>query len=122
SPSMMEEQDTAACALAATGKTEEAMVLLDRLLAMALRLDRRSDVIRLRMHRSMLLEQSGETAQSLQELETALTWAEQDGCIRTFTDEGPALRALLERYAEARRTRRMRPHPDVSMAYVRKLL
>lgn len=96
---MLEEHDTAACALAAMGRTEEAGVLLDRLLAMALRLKRRSDVIRLRMHRSLLMELTGETAQSLRELEEALSWAEPDGCIRTFVDEGTALRPLLERYA-----------------------
>lgn len=98
-PAMLEEHDTAACALAAMGRTEEAGVLLDRLLAMALRLKRRSDVIRLRMHRSLLMELTGETAQSLRELEEALSWAEPDGCIRTFVDEGTALRPLLERYA-----------------------
>ncbi len=119
---MLEQYDTAACIMAAQGQIDEAILLLDALLSIARRLERHSDVIRILIHRSIILDRADLKTKSLYVLEEALSLAEPEGYIRTFLDEGEQLLLLLNRYAEARRARRHRVKYNVSMAYIKKLL
>jgi LuxR family transcriptional regulator, maltose regulon positive regulatory protein len=110
---------TLARVLIAQGRSEttrtalnDALGLLDRLLASAEAAGRMSSVIEILVLRALALEARSDTAGALTGLERALALAAPEGYVRIFVDEGAPMAALL-RDAHARS---ITPH------YVAKLL
>lgn len=71
--------------------------LLERLLALAETQKRTGSVIEILLTQALLHQAQGSQPQALAVLERALTLAEPEGYLRTFVDEGEALRLLLEK-------------------------
>ena len=92
------EQLTLARALLAGGDPRgdgPALDLLDRLLAAAETGARDGSVLEILVLRSLALQQRGDVEAAVAALARALELGEPEGYVRTFTDEGPAMAALL---------------------------
>lgn len=120
--SLVEEYNLFACLLAEQGKTKEAKDLLEYLLYIARREGRQSDVIRLLLHKSLVLVMQDNIIYGMTTLEEALHLAEPEGYIRTFLDAGEPLMELLGQYVEARQNQHYRQSKKVSLSYVKQLL
>jgi LuxR family maltose regulon positive regulatory protein len=106
------EHITLARVLIATGKSDreacpldEATRLLGRLLQAAEAGRRMGSVIEIRVVQALALQAQGNVSQALASLEHALVLAESEGYVRTFVDEGEAIRSLIEKQS------RNRDHP-----------
>jgi len=108
--------------LAATGQTEEALYLLERLEQLADREDRLRDRIRVLILQSVTLQRMGQTEVALARLETALLLAEPEGYIRSIIDEGPLMGEMLAEYLMLQPGRGISRSAPVSQAYVKQLL
>jgi LuxR family maltose regulon positive regulatory protein len=119
---MLDEYDLFACLLAEQGRENEALTLTERLLDLARRDQLQNVMIRLTLHKSLLLQRRGLLTSSLDALEESLSLAESEGYIRTFAEEGePAVR-LLTAYLHSRQHKHRRSVKPVTLAYVKKLL
>lgn len=78
----------------------EAMRFLERLLTAAQKGERLGSAIEILMLQARAHQMQGDIPAALARLERALTLAEPEGYIRTFVDEGPLLRVLLEKAAK----------------------
>jgi LuxR family transcriptional regulator, maltose regulon positive regulatory protein len=79
----------------ATGRAEEVLPLLDRLLEDAVAKGRMHSAIEIRVVQALAFDALGDRDRILRSLEGALVLAEPEGYIRTFVDEGPQLAVLL---------------------------
>jgi LuxR family maltose regulon positive regulatory protein len=77
------------------GRSEEALVLLERLLDAAEAGERTNSVIEILALRSLALQAQDATLRALDALVRALTLAEPGGYVRTFLDEGAPMATLL---------------------------
>ena len=77
----------------------EAVVLLERLLKAAEDGERTGSMIEILVQQALAHEAQGNTPPALASLERALTLAEPEGYIRTFVNEGEAMRNLLRHAA-----------------------
>jgi LuxR family maltose regulon positive regulatory protein len=69
--------------------------LLDRLLALAESQKRTGSIIEILLMQALVCQAQGKQPQALSALERALTLAEPEGYLRTFVDEGEALRLTI---------------------------
>jgi LuxR family maltose regulon positive regulatory protein len=91
--------------------------LLDRLLALAESQKRTGSIIEILLMQALVCQAQGKQPQALSALERALTLAEPEGYLRTFVDEGEALRSLI---SDFRMTIAIRAHP--LLGYVDRIL
>ena len=89
------EQTTLARILLAQGAWDEARRLLNRLLSLAEAAGRRGRVIELLALQALMFQGCGELDSALITLARALTFAEPEGYIRIFADEGAPMANLL---------------------------
>jgi LuxR family transcriptional regulator, maltose regulon positive regulatory protein len=82
-------------------RAAEALSLITPLLAAAERLHRVRRLIDLLNLQALALHDLGDTAQAFSMLQRSLALAEPEGFIRTFVDEGEAMRLLLQRMKDA---------------------
>ncbi len=108
--------------LAAGGRPEEALGLLDRLNALLRREDHLRDRIKVLILQGVILQRMSRTAEALAKLETALRPAEPEGYIRSFVDEGEEMELLLSAYVKTRPKAPVRVAPGDAWAYAKRLL
>ena len=108
----MGEYSVLARVLIAQGRLDEASRLLARLLEMTQAAGAMSYVIETLVLQALALQAQGKDDQALTTLERALSFAEPEGYVRTFIDEGAPMAALL-RTAASR---------GIALDYVSKLL
>lgn len=113
------EYITLARLLLAQGRHEEAANLLERLIQAAEAGGRLHTVIELLVLQALVLQARNDEPGALAALQRALTLAEPEGYIRTFTDEGEPMADLFRRLLRA--WRKERPD-DVPLEYTSKLL
>jgi LuxR family maltose regulon positive regulatory protein len=106
----------------ATGRTDEALQLLQRLQQAAESGGRRGSVIELWMLQALALQVQGNLAQAMLTLTRALSLAEPQGYMRLFLDEGPAMAALLAALLQAHQKGQLAASPPVSAHYLHRLL
>jgi len=100
--------------LIAQEKTEEAMLLLNRLLAISETEKRTASVIEIQMLRALALETQGTSGQAMIDLGKALSLAKPGGYIRLFINEGKPIANLLEKLLDSK--------IDFPRSYANKLL
>jgi len=106
----------------ATGRTDEARKLLQRLQQAAETGGRRGSVIELLMLQALALQAQGNAAEAMITLTQALSLAEPEGYIRLFLDEGPSMAALLSTLLQVQQKGDLALSQHVSPDYVRRLL
>jgi LuxR family maltose regulon positive regulatory protein len=89
------EHLTLARVLIGQGRTEEALILLERLLNAAEAGERVNSVIEILVLQSLALQAQDTTLRALDALERSLALAEPGGYVRTFLDEGAPMAKLL---------------------------
>ena len=89
------EQLTLARVQLAEGRFEGVNGLLERLLALAERQERRESVIEILLTQALVYQAQAERRNALTTLESALALAQPEGYLRTFVDEGETMRLLL---------------------------
>ena len=89
------EHCTLARVMIARQKWDDVQHLLSRLLSAAERAGRLGRVIEILALRALALQAQTKSAESVAALERALTLAEPEGYVRTFIDEGEAMRMLI---------------------------
>jgi len=85
----------------AFGDTRAALAVLDAELHAALASARIRRALTLRVLRALALQRSGDASAALDEIAVVLQAASQEGFVRLILDEGPAVGALVHRYATA---------------------
>jgi LuxR family maltose regulon positive regulatory protein len=90
------EQLTLARLLLATGRSADAMRLLQRILGAAEAGHREGDAIEALALLALAQDAAGDTPQALARIEEALTRAAVEGFVRVFLDAGPPMKALLK--------------------------
>lgn len=109
----------------AEASLHEAEVTVHRLLASAEAIGWWGQVIELSLLRALLCQEQHDTTGMLASLERALTLAEPEGYVRSFVDEGEAMRLALLAYHESLRRKMSDKVDHVSprlMAYTQKLV
>jgi LuxR family maltose regulon positive regulatory protein len=106
------ERTTLARVYMAQGRPEKAVYLLGALLESAEERRRMGSAIEILTLRALALQMSGHQAQSMSDLERALSFAEPEGYVRLFLDEGEPMAQLLRRAASR----------DLCVDYARQLL
>ena len=81
--------------LIAQERLDEAIRLLEHLLEVSEAGSRYSTTIEIRILQALALQAAGKTDQALSRLEKAFAYAEPEGFIRIFVDEGPPMARLL---------------------------
>jgi LuxR family maltose regulon positive regulatory protein len=105
--------------LAASGRTEEALNLLERLYRLIDQDNRLRDRIHIRVAQSMTYRMSGRTEAALEKLGAALALAEPVEYIRSFVDEGMIMFGMLDEFMKGRQEGSV---TSVSPDYVGRLL
>ncbi|MFC2029226.1 LuxR C-terminal-related transcriptional regulator, partial [Chloroflexota bacterium] len=108
--------------LVATGRSGEALPLIEQLVEAAFSMGRQGDAIRYLALQALALHEQGDTRSALASLEQALALAEPEGYIRVFIDEGEPMAGLLTRILEAQRKGRGVTSSRVSPDYIGTLL
>ena len=108
--------------LIARGKPDEALRLLDRLLAAAKAAGRTGSAIEILALQALALWAANKKEQAVNTLTRALALAEPEGYVRTFADEGGAMGDLLSATLEARQRGHLDAADRVSTRYLAKLL
>ena len=103
---------TLARVLIAQDKLDQALILLDRLLALEELAGATGCAIDVLTMQAIALQMNGDAGQALRTLERALNLAEPEGYVRTFASGGAPMKELLRRSA----------HLGVAPAYLTKLL
>jgi LuxR family maltose regulon positive regulatory protein len=85
-----------ACQLIARRRAEDALLILDRILASAQRDGRGLCAIEVRVWRALALQSLGQGEPALNALAQAIAHAAPERCIRPFLDVGPAVGGLLQ--------------------------
>ncbi len=88
--------------LVATGRSEEALSLIEALLEAAWSMGRQGDAIRFLVLQAMACNHQGDTASALASLGQALALAEPEGYVRVFVDEGEPMAELLQAVSRQR--------------------
>jgi LuxR family maltose regulon positive regulatory protein len=88
--------------LLARGDPDRALRLLERLETLAESQGRNESLIQIRALRAVALQSAGDHQGALAVLAAALSLARPEGYVRVFTDEGPAMAALLRSLIGAR--------------------
>ncbi len=101
------------------GTHDEALWLLADLREAAEAAGRTGSVIEILALEALALQAGGEKARAVSTLAQALSLAEPEGYVRTFTDEGPPMGAILSEVLQARQRGRL--DPPVPAHYLRKL-
>ncbi|MEW6265885.1 MAG: LuxR C-terminal-related transcriptional regulator [Thermodesulfobacteriota bacterium] len=86
--------------LLAQRRTDEAAALLERLILAAKKSGRNGDLIQYLAARALVFQAQDRTAAAVEALSQALSLAEPEGYIRTFVDQGPAMKELLRVLAD----------------------
>lgn len=86
----------------AQGKPSAALSRLERLRPPALEAKRMISVLSIMLLQALALEAQGKTHKALELLSSALTFAEPEGFVRLFADEGASVAALLVKLRAAR--------------------
>jgi len=102
--------------LIAQNRPDQAIRVLERLLASAEAAGRAGEMVEMLGPKALAHQAQSQTNQALATLAQALTLAEPEGYIRTFVDEGPQMAALLAQSVERR------PQDDPISVYVERLL
>jgi LuxR family maltose regulon positive regulatory protein len=89
------EHLTLARVLMAAGSSQQALELLERLRHAAEAQDRMGSVLDILLTQALAYQAQDNTPAALRALDRALTLAEPEGYVRTFVDEGEAMRRLL---------------------------
>ena len=76
---------------------DEGIQLANRLVEEAIQAKRLGIALQAVLIRALLLAAAGSSAAALEDVETALSMAQPEGCIRAFVDEGPSMESLLKR-------------------------
>ncbi len=105
--------------LVTRGTHDEALRLLAGLREAAEAAGRTGSVIEILALEALALQAGGEKARAVSTLAQALSLAEPEGYVRTFTDEGPPMGALLSEVLQARQRGHL--DPPVPAHYLRKL-
>lgn len=105
--------------LAADGRIEEALYLLERLYLLVDREDRLRERVKVLIVQSVALWLSGQTETALVQLEIALQLAEPQGYIRSFVDEGSV---MVEMLTVSSNVQQDSQHSPVSAGYIKQLL
>jgi LuxR family transcriptional regulator, maltose regulon positive regulatory protein len=110
--------------LIARGLPGRALALLERMHAAAASQGRVGCIIETRALQALALAASGEEGRAVGALAEALALGHPEGYVRVFADEGPPMRALLDRLAPAQRARRDAAHgvPAGYLARIRRAL
>jgi len=116
------EYTTLARVLIALGRPDEALALLNRLLAAVRAAKLTGWTIEGLMLQALALSAQGDTANALTALEEALTLAAPEGYVRLFVDEGAAMERLLRKLTADRRPRTADRRQRTAADYARKLL
>jgi LuxR family transcriptional regulator, maltose regulon positive regulatory protein len=121
-PSYLREREYLVLArvLLAQDNPDQALRLLERLREKAQARGRSGSVIEILALQSLALRKKGEKVRAVSTLAQALSLAEPEGYVRTFTDEGSPMAALLSEALETQRRGRLAP--EVPAYYLRKLL
>jgi LuxR family maltose regulon positive regulatory protein len=98
---------TLARVMAADGRADDALHLLERLQQLLIKEDALRDQIKVVIMQSVTLQRLGQTEAALLQLETALHLAEPEGYIRSFVDEGPLMAEMLTAYLKAQQANRL---------------
>jgi LuxR family maltose regulon positive regulatory protein len=93
----------------AARKYAEAEAALTRLLALAQKEGRTRAVIKAMALQALVFQAQGATEQAINTIMQALALAEPEGYVRTFTEEGPEMTALLKRVQAAHPTKAVSP-------------
>ena len=107
--------------LLAQDRPDQALVLLERLLALAVTQGRTGSLIELRALQALALAASGQEPGALSALAEALTLGWPEGYVRVFADEGAPMAALLGHLVAAQRTDRTLAR-SVPLDYLGRLL
>ncbi|GIQ71361.1 LuxR family transcriptional regulator [Xylanibacillus composti] len=104
-------------------KENEALRLLELMKPQAEREQLISSIVEISVLQALLEAQRGQRDAALLPIHEALKLGEQNGYVRSFVDEGPAMHTLLTHYLKTRTedTQRL-PVSDVTEEYVRKLI
>ena len=108
--------------LIAQGDYDEALQLIDRAREAAEAADGRSNAIEILTLQALALRARDEKTRATDVMGQALALGEQEGYVRTFIDEGPAMAVLLSETLEARQRGRLDPANKVPVHYFRKLM
>jgi LuxR family maltose regulon positive regulatory protein len=98
--------------LIAQDRSEKALIVLGRMIPDAIEKGRGSRVIEMKILQALAYHALGNTAEAMVALESALTLAESDGCVRLFVNEGPPMKKMLRDVAKQ----------GIATNYVNKLL
>ncbi|QJD85676.1 LuxR C-terminal-related transcriptional regulator [Cohnella herbarum] len=111
--------------LAACGRTDEAMLLSERLQQLFWKEDRLRERIKIVILQSVMQYRSGQTRKALDLLETALRLAWPQRFVRSFVDEGAVMAEILSAYVKERQDNRSKPEtsfpPDYAVSLLRVL-
>ncbi|KRE55879.1 LuxR C-terminal-related transcriptional regulator [Paenibacillus sp. Soil750] len=105
--------------LAASGRLEEALYLLERLYLLVDRDDLLRERVKVLIVHSATLWLAGQSETGLAQLEIALLLAEPQGYIRSFVDEGSV---MLEMLTVSLNVQQANQHSPVSAGYIKQLL
>jgi LuxR family maltose regulon positive regulatory protein len=108
--------------LSAEDKPDEALAILERLLAATQEASRGGRVIEVLVLQSLAHQIQGDTAQALASLTEALRLTEPEGYLRIFVDEGASMLTLLAKLHELQRKRPRAVSTNSSPLYVEQLL
>lgn len=112
----MSEHYAAARVLAVSGRSDEALIVLEKLYGLAQRENRWRDRVKIRIAQSVTGWRSGREEAALEWLTEALELAEPAGYIRSFADEGEMMGLMLSKLLQEHRS------DSVSAGYVSRLL
>jgi LuxR family maltose regulon positive regulatory protein len=107
--------------LLATGRSDQAVELLDRLYALAAAQGRTGSIVQVRALQALASAASGNQTAGLTELAEAVVLAGPEGYVRVFADETGAMARLLGRLTAAERTGQVTLAPEVPPGYLDRL-
>jgi LuxR family maltose regulon positive regulatory protein len=108
--------------LSAQDRHDEALKLLERLLAAAEAGEREGRVVEILALKALTLQARNDTPEALATLRRALALAEPEGYVRTFADEGAPMAALLRQLLKTQGAQPSSVGRGVSPGYASKLL
>jgi LuxR family maltose regulon positive regulatory protein len=103
-------------------RSDTVIALLEEVLQIALEQGRHGSVIAILVLLTLAYHAGGNTYQTLQTLERALSMAESAGYIRTFVDEGPVMAILLTEFCNRYQRRPVNEQEKISLEYIYTIL
>lgn len=108
--------------LIARREHDKALDLLERLLEVAEETSSMGSAIEILVVEALVFDAQGDESQAMAALGRALSFAEPEGYVRTFVDEGEPMATLLQTWLRARRKEPLSGPQNASPEYVGKLL